>query len=174
MQPWSSPAASAILVAYDCPADQLGERRRRQLRRHCAPHLERVQYSVYLGHLPRSDIADLERRLCAEIEPAHDRLLVADLAAGEWRSHGLGMPMVRLPPAALAVVARHHEGLARAARAAEDRAARRAEQRAADPVHAAAPPPRDPGPCEQLGRRLDAWLDTCGFRDWLQQLGRNS
>lgn len=169
MLPWKEPIAAAVLVAYDCPASDHGERRRRRLRKICRPIMERVQYSVYMGHVARTAIPPLQADLQAAIDPSLDRLLVADLGAGEWRNYGQGMPAVRLPPAALVVVADSHAGLAAAAAAGR---AQRTSPESASTASATAPGDvvdDAAGPCQRIGRSIDqAGERIRGFMDWLR------
>lgn len=158
MKPGAEAAAATLLVAYDCPSTREGERRRRAFRKLLSA-LERIQYSVYFGALPRPALPALESGLNAAIEVERDRLLIVDVGAGTWRQLGLGMPAVRLPPAALVILARG----APPPRTQRDPAFMCKDTDEA-PLVAEAPAADSTGTCERAGRAID---QAIGFGRWL-------
>jgi len=153
MIPGTTANQTGCLVAYDCPANREGERRRRRLR-HLLARLERIQYSVYFGHVARNDLPGLKTRLGEVIRTDVDRLLIMDLGSGTWDQHGRTMPTVRLPPAALAILVR---------RVAAPEPEPLPVAVATVPESSGVPAPGDPmGVFQAVGRNLDHWLGSIG------------
>lgn len=81
-----------VIVCYDVNTEtREGRRRLRRVAKVCESTGQRVQKSVFECQVTLAQMETLERRLLAEIEPAHDCLRLyrlADTKGCEVREHG--------------------------------------------------------------------------------------